>query len=492
MAALVATLLLAVPSFAAEPAPDLTLTGVLTGRDHRTWREVPFRVPPGVTRLTVAFDHTGREEKSVIDIGIRDPQRFRGWSGGDKSGFTISESEATPSYLPGPIPAGTWALLLGVPNLRKSTEARWTARIHFDRGPEFHGFYDKPLKTGLAWYRGDLHMHTAHSDGACASRRGVRVPCPVFKTVEAAEARGLDFIAITDHNTTSHFEAMRELAPYFDDLLLIPGREITTFFGHANIFGPQAFLEFRLGGPKAPDMGAIEDEVERAGGLISINHPGLPSGETCMGCGWTAKTDDARIQAIEVENGGALRSSGGTDLLSGLAFWEARLNARFRITGIGGSDNHDATLPAGAPSAVGYPTTVVHAQALSQDAILAAIRSGHVFIDVQGTKDRLLEATTEARGRGFEMGDRVPAAPGVRLAIRLHVSHAAGGHIVVSGPAASRVSLPLPALASDDETRTVELAADGADEWLRFDVRGADGKAWLIGNPFYLAGPVPR
>jgi predicted metal-dependent phosphoesterase TrpH len=66
-------------------------------------------------------------------------------------------------------------------------------------------------------------MHTAHSDGSCASRKGVRVPCPVFRTLEAAEARGLDFIAITDHNATSQNDALRELAPYFDDLLLIPG-----------------------------------------------------------------------------------------------------------------------------------------------------------------------------------------------------------------------------------------------------------------------------
>jgi len=34
--------------------------------------------------------------------------------------------------------------------------------------------------------------------------------------------RGLDFIAITDHNATSQYNPMRELQPYFDKLLLIP------------------------------------------------------------------------------------------------------------------------------------------------------------------------------------------------------------------------------------------------------------------------------
>jgi hypothetical protein len=480
----------------AEPAPDLTLTGVMTGQDHQTWREVPFRVPAGVTRLTVEFAHTGRDEKSVIDIGLRDPARFRGWSGGDKTRFTLSDSEATPSYLPGPLPAGTWSLVLGVPNLRKTAKADWTAKLWFDRGPVFAGFYDRPLKTGPAWYRGDLHMHTGHSDGGCASKRGVRVPCPLYKTVEAAEARGLDFIAITDHNTISHDEAMRELAPYFDDLLLIPGREVTTFFGHANVFGPEGFLDFALGSARAPDMAAIQTEVEKAGGLISINHPGLPAGEACMGCGWTAKTDFSRIQAIEVENGGALRQARGTDALSGLSFWEQRLNAGFRVTGVGGSDNHDAQLAPDQPSSVGYPTTVVHAPELSQAAILAAIRAGHVFVDVTGSKDRLLEVTAEANGQHGEMGDALAAPPGGKLAFRVRVTHAAGGHLVVTGPGGV-LPLDLAPLAGDDEVRTFERLSDGAGPgWLRVDVRGADGKPWLIGNPVYLNAarrdPPPR
>lgn len=40
------------------------------------------------------------------------------------------------------------------------------------------------------------------------------------------------------------------LQPYFDKLLLIPGREITTFQGHFNLFGATQFLDFRLGSKK--------------------------------------------------------------------------------------------------------------------------------------------------------------------------------------------------------------------------------------------------
>ena len=182
-------LLAACAAFPALAAETLTLTGVMTGADHETYREVPFKVPAGTTSVTVEFAYTGKEQKSVIDLGIRDPQRFRGWSGGNKAKFTLTDTWATPSYLPGPLPAGEWKLILGVPNLRKDGRAEYTARITLDDGPAFHGFAEAPLKTGPAWYRGDLHMHTGHSDGSCASRGGKRVPCPLFRTLETAAER---------------------------------------------------------------------------------------------------------------------------------------------------------------------------------------------------------------------------------------------------------------------------------------------------------------
>jgi hypothetical protein len=468
-------------------AQDLTLTGVMTHADHQTYREVPFKVPAGTTRLTVDFAYTGKDQKSVIDLGVRDPVRMRGWSGGNKQSFTISEAEATPSYLAGPLPTGVWKLVLGVPNLRAGAEASYTAHIAFERGTSFAGFSAAPVKTGPDWYRGDLHMHTAHSDGSCLSQRGARVPCPVFKTLQAAHDRGLDFISVTDHNATAQNEALRELAPYFDDLLLIPGREITTFQGHANVWGPSAPLDFQLGSPRAPTVAAIQSEVEMAGGLISINHPGQPSGETCMGCGWTVKdTDFARIQAVEAVNGGSLRLPGGAEsVISGISFWEARLNAGFRLTAVGGSDNHDASIDPATRTGIGYPTTVVHAAALSQPAILAAIRAGHVFVDITGSRDKRLEVAATSGGHSAEMGDALAAPTGAPIRVSIHVTHAAGASLSLAGDR-PKPKLADAMLTGDDETRSFEVAGDGRRHWLRVDVRGPDGKLWLMGNPIYL------
>lgn len=475
----------------AAPAPDATLRGVMTAADHQTYREVPFRVPAGTTRLTVEFEHTGKDQKSVIDLGLRDPQRFRGWSGGNKTRFTVSEAEATASYLPGPLPAGEWKLVLGVPNLRKGAQAEYTARIYFERGAAFGGFQSTAVKPGPAWFRGDLHVHTAHSDGACASRKGLKVPCPVFRTLEAAAARGLDFISVTDHNATSQNQALRELASYFDDLLLLPGREVTTFQGHANVFGPTGFLDFQLGSPRAQDLATLQGQVEKAGGLISINHPGLPSGELCMGCGWVAKpTDFARIQAIEVVNGGSLAFPGGAEsAVSGIPFWEARLNAGHRITAVGGSDNHDAGLSPAKPGAIGYPTTVVRAADLSQASILEGLRRGHVFIDVEGEVRRLLEVTATLGDRTAQMGDQLLATAGDAVLLQVHVSGVAGGVAELRGSGASLAATPRQVITSQDQTLSFQLTADGAARWLRVDVRGADGRIRLLGNPIYLAPP---
>lgn len=469
---------LAAAAFHAAPAggETLTLTGVMIGSDHQTYREVPFHVPAGTTSVTVEFAYTGKAQRGVIDLGLRDPQRFRGWSGGNKSRFTVTETWATPSYLPGPLPAGDWRLILGVPNLRKDARAEYTAKITLRRDHAFDGFAEAPLRSGPAWYRGDLHLHTGHSDGSCATRTGARSPCPVHKVLEAAAARGLDFVAITEHNATSHHQALAELQPHFDDLLLIPGREITTFQGHLNVFGVTAPLDFQLGGPRTPSIDHILAQAAAAGGLASINHPALPSGEACMGCGWTAKTDFARIQAIEVVNGAMAEGP-----LSGMAFWEARLNAGQRITAIGGSDNHD---PARAPG-VGAPTTVVRAENLSQDAILAGLRAGYAFIDVTGTRNSALEVLVSAGDRRAGMGDVLAVAPGQMVQVEVGFTGDVDGRVVFAGPLAARIQ---PVF---DAHGTWAFRADGRRGWLRVDVRGPDGRLVLIGNPVYLEPAAP-
>jgi len=482
---------------ATDNAPDVVLHGALQGSDNHTYREVPFDVPPGVNRITVQFEYNGRDEHTTIDLGLEGPQGFhgqqglRGWTGGSKQLFTVGAVDATPSFAPGPIESGRWNLLLGIPNIRPASTSQYTAKIWFGHPGDpawLPEVLNAPLRKGPGWYRGDLHMHGAHSDGSCPTQGGdAKAPCPLIFTVEDAARRGLDFIALSDHNTVSQANDIRELQPYFDRLLLIPAREVTTFQGHANLFGTVEPLDFRLGSATVPDWNALLRQVAALHGVFSINHPNRPNDETCMGCGWTPQSpvDMHEVQAIEAVNGMDAMSPKYT----GIPFWQEQLNKGFHLTGIGGSDNHNAkiALPApGGSTPLGLPTTVVHANDLSMKAILDGIHAGHVFIDVQGSRDRAIDFTATANGRSAEMGDSLVAPNGTEVRVAMRATALAGAHVevIVDGEA----FVPKADLAIRASSQAVSFAwpSDGRRHWMRANVRGADGALLIVGNPVYL------
>src|SRR6266511_1091617 len=102
---------------------------------------LPVQVPSGVRQLDVSY---GYDRPAVppgvpgnaLDIGIFDQRGhelgdhsgFRGWSGGFRDSFSISNSQATPGYLPGPIEPGTWNVVLG-PYTVAPAGLNWTVQI---------------------------------------------------------------------------------------------------------------------------------------------------------------------------------------------------------------------------------------------------------------------------------------------------------------------------------------------------------------------------
>ncbi|WP_395397359.1 CehA/McbA family metallohydrolase [Novosphingobium sp. BL-8A] len=466
--------------------PFATLTGTMTRADHEHYREIPFILPAGVTRLTIRFSYEGREQKAAIDMGLVDPQRLRGWSGGARSGMTLSETDATPGYLPGLLPAGKWHLLLGVPNLRVDGHAPWKAEIFVERGAIVTSFADAPLNDKAGWYRGDLHMHTGNSDGKCSAQSGRKVPCPVYRTLEAAAARGLDFIAVTDHNTTAQSNALRELQPAFDRLLLVPGREITTFYGHANVFGITAPLDWRMDAPTWAQARKWMEAANRAGGIVSLNHAGSPSGENCMGCGWRVPDLPAgTVGAVEVINGGTMAETGRPDSPNqGIGLWDRLLAAGKHVTGIGGSDNHDAPTADKLPNPVGTPTTVVYMKELSVPGFLAGIRAGRVFIDIDGTGGRMLDLVASAQGRAIHMGETLEVPKGDEVTLDPQVRGVEQGTValLVDGVAVSALTR-----ATDGVSGSVMWRSDGERHSIRAEVRDKAGKLILLGNPVYIA-----
>ena len=480
------------PSVQTDPgvSRNLTLTGALTGADHQTYVEVPFDVPAGMERLTLSFEYD-RADRTVIDLGLRDPNGLRGWSGGNKSTITVATSDATPSYVPGPVIAGRWNLILGVPNIRQGVTANWTARITMISAgapPPESAFMDGAVRPGPGWYRGDFHTHTGQSDGSCDSRTGRRIPCPAFRTLERASAAGLDFVAVTEHNTPSAFAELRSLQAYYDTLLILPGREITTFFGHMNAIGPTGPLPFELGSPRLPDFSDLLGSVEAQGGIVSINHPGMPSGEACMGCGWVVPMPDCtRITAVEVANGGTMRLTGSAEgQFSHLPFWEALLDRGCRTTAIAGSDSHDPDAPLERQLPVGTPTTVVYARDLSQIAILDGVRSGRVFIDLVGRPGTSVDLSATAGESSAVMGGRLQVAEDQEVHLTIAVSGVAGGRVeLVSGTAGSSGLTDL-SITTNEEKIELSFRKSELKKWLRVNIRNLDGDIVLISNPIFF------
>lgn len=476
---------------AAAPAPitepqTITLTGTVSRADYPSYVELPFTVPPGVKRLTLTYDYEHRGDGVTLDLGLRDPEGQRGWSGSNKTGLVLSAWEATPSFRPGPIIPGEWTAILGVPHVGEGLEAAYTVTIELDNELTVDDFPASAPDTGEeTWVRGDFHSHTGHSDGSCI-QNSIRMPCPTVETINAAARANLDFIAVTDHNTLSQLGDLQAATPFAPGLVAIPGTEITTFEGHANVLGLLEPLDFRLGANRLADLDTLLDEVERRGALLSVNHPGLPTGERCMGCGWNAETDWSRIDALEVVNGGLLREGTEEEEYSGIAFWHLLLDQGHRITAIGGSDNHDPTDTTGAQSPIGAPTTVVRARSNGVRDVLDGVRSGNAFLDLGGANPRTMQF--DFGDGAVHMGGELTLAAGKQAQGALLGEGVGGLQMEIASynveVTPSSAVLPRSGIISGVE---LTVRAEGEPGWFRANLRDPEtGRIALLGNPVYV------
>jgi hypothetical protein len=244
----------------------------LEDRFASPWHYLPVEVPPGTAGLRVELEYE-RSPETVLDLGCLGPHGFRGWSGSARESFVITAEAATPGYLPGEIEAGPWQVMIGVHRVPpEGAGYRLTAEVTgSSAGLLPSAGADRPLPpvpldrpprrvlpagSGLRWLAGDLHAHTVHSDGVLT----------VQELAVLAVTRGLDFLAITDHNTVSHHAELAAAAKRYG-IILLPGQEVTTDGGHAGAFGDIGWIDFRT----EPDDWL--DATEARGGLLSVNHP---------------------------------------------------------------------------------------------------------------------------------------------------------------------------------------------------------------------------
>ncbi|KGM34343.1 hypothetical protein P409_10675 [Inquilinus limosus MP06] len=372
---------------------------------EEAYRPVPVEVPPGITRIDIAMAYA-KADDCIIDLGLMDPHAgpfpspagFRGWSGGARDQVFVATDDATPGYVPGPIPAGTWTILLGLYRVPPGgAEVALTIRLDDAPRPVWSPEPAAEIRhPAPGWYRGDLHCHTHHSD----AKGGPEL------LHEAARRAGLRFLAVTDHNTTTQ---RRYFAPRSTpELVFIRGEEITTAEGHANVFGAESWIDFRMTVPA--DAHRLAEAVRRAGGLLSINHdkPPIP---------WRHALP--AVDCMEV-----WQSHWFAGNWISLARYDERLRAGRRISLIGGSDWHQpATLAPPGPLGLGRPTTALWLPELSEKAILKALRSGRGYV-TEGPDGPHLAVTTG----GVPMGGTRLGGPD--WTVEAEVRGAAGDRLV--------------------------------------------------------------
>ncbi|MET7453797.1 CehA/McbA family metallohydrolase [Streptomyces sp. NPDC005574] len=444
---------------------------------------VPVEVPSGVREIRVAYTYDrpsvpAGTAGNALDIGVFDERGtelggrgFRGWSGGARTGFFVRADDATPGYLPGPVRPGTWHIALGpytVAPQGLSYEITITL-TYGEPGAAVEPVYPpaRARGRGRAWYRGDCHLHSWHSDGR-------RTPAEIAALARAA---GLDFVNTSEHNTNAGHAHWADVAG--DDLLVMLGEEVTTRNGHVLALGtdPGTFVDWRY---RARDnrFGRFARLIRRAGGLVVPAHPHA----TCVGCNW--KFGFAEADAVEVWNGPYT-----PDDEVALADWDGMLVASVRgggrdwIPAMGNSDAHRD------PDAVGLPQTVVLADDLTREAILDGIRAGRSYV-AESARISLSLTATGGRGEQAGIGDRLEVPPDAPVTVRAEVAGAPRCTIrFVTDQGALFTSPPLPVSgAGTAEWRTTAAYAAYVRAELRHEVATGPvpGALAAFTNPVFL------
>jgi len=184
----------------------------------------------------------------------------------------------------------------------------------------------------------DLHVHTYYSTDGITTLNEV---------VHYAKKRGLDAVAITDHDTVGGaLELIKQ-----QNLLILPGVEVSTGRGH--------LLALNITEPIPPKLDIQEtvDKVRELGGIAVVAHPVVVF-KPGIGHKISSAFD---IDAVEVVNAAAFPFFLSTRMSRQIAL-------RLMLPQTAGSDAHY-------PQEIGNAYTEVDAD-LNRDDIIEAIRKG--------------------------------------------------------------------------------------------------------------------
>jgi hypothetical protein len=451
--------------------PLLLAEAALFPSDSKSYRRHRFRVPDGVGRLRLSFsyDPGGDEAHSLLTLSLFDPAGFRGAGHrfAPRQTIELDATGATPGFVPGPIAAGEWTAEVDVHSVVAAAGAgpgRYELRVEGLGTRDAGAARASPAAARAAapgprrWLAGELHLHSDHSDGRWTTA----------EMAARARGRGLDFMFLTDHNTVTGIDSLREAVK--GAIAVLPGCELTTFHGHALSLGVARWVDWRAG----LDGRGINDaarDVRGAGGVFVIAHPAAAPDPLCTGCCWTHRDfDPALADAVEVWGGiwdGPEERNPGC-----LALWRDWLNAGHRLAATGATDAHRPEDWEG-----GVPLTYLQAADASLESLIDAIRAGRSYVS---SGPRLELRAVGADGRQAALGETLAGSPPPTIEAWCSGAPSAELRLMGNGRifAERRV---------EGEGR-VAARAVGGDRWCCAELWSADGETMLaVTSPIYLA-----
>jgi MYXO-CTERM domain-containing protein len=437
------------------------------------YADVLFEVPAGTVEIQIS--HSDGSDYVILDWGVWSPEGFRGWGGGLTEDAIIGVDQSSRGYLPGPITPGTWTVSIGKAKLDSNgghysidVVCRDNATLPVQPKAPYSPVV---LDSERRWYKGDFHVHSVQSGDAGATFDDIAT---------LAKMRGLDFVNLSDHNTNAQQALIAAYQPSQPTLLLLRGSEITTYTGHGNSVGTNAYVEHRLGKDGRTVAGVVDD-VAAQDGVFIVNHPVLDLGDVCIGCAWSHVDDTPwdKVAALELITGN-FDIGVNAFVPRVIDLWDSLLDGGARIAVVGGSDDHRAgndTGPTASP--IGSPTTLVLADNLSEAAIVDAIRKGRTTVQLQGPDDPFVELTIN----GAELGDEVADVASIEA--RVHVVGGAGTLVQLWRDG---VKLEQKPVTGDDATLTFSDEPGAAKRRYRVELINDLSQRIVVTSHIYVSG----
>ena len=231
------------------------------------------------------------------------------------------------------------------------------------------------------WLAGDLHVHTTHSHDSWGGPEDDNTGPEDFYTFGwgvgdeglLAASRGLDYVAITDHNDIRSQSEFGDISQH--GVIPVPSYE-NSLKGHAQMHGATKVYDNGTG--TLADVEREATELRSAGGVFQVNHPADGNWLAAYGYGFVP-------DAIEIWNIGVWAyeppAPATNDHEYPLRFYDDFLKMGHQIAATGGSDSHWRSTTAA--QGVGQPTTWVCAETADAQGILDGIDAGRTTISHQ-------------------------------------------------------------------------------------------------------------